>query len=159
MNQMASGPIKSWTALVISVHVICRTQKLLMSQKLIGKILHCKLHRYTAPEVLDLYYNRMKKEDRISYTEKIDIWSIGVILYLMFSSDYPFHTDDDIRGKKLEFRGIEWLYVTDESKKFIGRMLQRNVSIRSTVQELLLDDWFDASTIDKAQKIMGETLP
>lgn len=97
---------------------------------------------YIAPEVLNG-----------SYTEKCDVWSLGVILYILLSGYPPFNgpTDDDILSAvlkgKFSFEFPEFKNVSDASKRLIKRMLTYNVRDRPTIDEVLLDPWFKAVDI------------
>ena len=73
---------------------------------------------YTAPEVL----NR-------SYGSKCDIWSLGVITYILLSGMAPFYgkTNDEIiqmikRGQ-FKFEGWIWLTISEQCKNFIRTLL------------------------------------
>lgn len=92
---------------------------------------------YIAPEVLNGSYN-----------EKCDVWSFGVILYILLSGYPPFNgsTDDDILNAvlkgKFSFDFPEFKYVSNAAKNLIKKMLTINVKDRPNVEEVLADVWF-----------------
>ena len=82
---------------------------------------------YIAPEVLNGKYN-----------EKCDLWSVGVMLYIMLCGRPPFNgaTEDAIINKVKkavwEFRGEMWDNISPEAKDLIKRLMERNVDTRLT---------------------------
>ena len=95
---------------------------------------------YIAPEVLNN-----------SYDAKCDIWSSGVIFYILMCGYPPFNakTDDEIFKKILKgtfvFPDEEWKKVSPDAKKFIQRMLTVKPADRPNADELLKDPWFAVS--------------
>jgi calcium-dependent protein kinase len=91
---------------------------------------------YTAPEILQ---NR--------FSEKCDVWSCGVILYLMLCGTPPFNgeTDDDIYNQIIEARysmeGELWNDVSQASKDLVSKMLTRNPKKRISASEALCHPW------------------
>ena len=92
---------------------------------------------YIAPEVLQGDYN-----------EKCDIWSCGVILYILLCGYPPFNGDNDeeiyasILSGEFSFPEEEWNSVSDEAKNFIKKMLVKNPEERITALDSLQDIWF-----------------
>lgn len=91
---------------------------------------------YIAPEVL--------KKD---YNEKCDIWSCGVILYILLSGYPPFNgkTNEQIMKKVLEgsysFNKKEWNIISDKAKMLISKMLTYNSEKRISAVQALGDPW------------------
>ena len=80
---------------------------------------------YVAPEVL-------KRE----YTKSCDVWSIGVICYILLCGYPPFYGDSDneifesVRVGRYEFPSPEWDEVSQDAKDFINSLLQLTPSAR-----------------------------
>ncbi|KAL7068193.1 putative calcium-dependent protein kinase [Cryptosporidium serpentis] len=91
---------------------------------------------YIAPEVL-----------RKKYDEKCDVWSIGVILFILLSGYPPFggQTDQEILRKvergKYSFDSPEWKNVSEGAKDLVRQMLQYDPQKRITAQQALEHPW------------------
>jgi len=92
---------------------------------------------YVAPEVL-----------AGSYDTKCDIWSVGVILYMLLSGNPPFNGSSDIQiieaVKKgdFEINGGVWDEISPEAKDLVMRMLTHNPEQRVSAAEALNHPWF-----------------
>lgn len=91
---------------------------------------------------------------RGSYNCKADIWSIGVITYLLLSGESPFggiYEEDQIDFEcvrnnilccRLPFEPREiWDEVSCEAKKFVVRLLTDDPKRRPTAREAQQDEW------------------
>ena len=91
---------------------------------------------YIAPEVID------KK-----YDEKCDVWSLGVILYIMLCGLPPFNSRGEseiyekIKKLPVSFKGEVWNTVSDEAKLLIQKMLRKDPTTRIPISEVLSDPW------------------
>jgi len=87
---------------------------------------------YIAPEVLDGKYD-----------EKCDVWSIGVITFIILCGCPPFNGSDEqaildaIRVGKFQFKQKAWKTVSKESKDFIRKLLIRNPLNRLSAEQAL----------------------
>ena len=83
------------------------------------------------------------------YECEVDIWSIGVITFILLTGDAPFKGSNQtqirrqIREKDLNFEGPQWKTKSEESKDFILRALDRNQKTRWTAQQLLEHPWIE----------------
>ena len=89
---------------------------------------------YIAPEVLEKSYN-----------EKCDLWSCGVILYILLTAKPPFGGSDDEIIKKIK-RGVydesELNGRTKEVKDLIKHLLDMNPRTRYNAEQALKHDFF-----------------
>ncbi|MCQ2816192.1 MAG: protein kinase [archaeon] len=92
---------------------------------------------YIAPEVLSKNYN-----------EKCDIWSCGVILYILLGGKPPFYGKNDkeilnkIRNGKYTFPEKSFENVSEEAKDLINKCLTKNPSQRITAKEAMQHSFF-----------------
>jgi len=91
---------------------------------------------YVAPEVL-------KK----SYTEACDLWSLGVIVYMLLSGAPPFYGKNDeaikasIVNGEYNFPHELFRDVSDEAMAFISTLLSYNIEYRYTADQALTHPW------------------
>jgi len=91
---------------------------------------------YIAPDVL------RKKYDKAS-----DLWSVGVIAYILLCGYPPFNGADNcevydaVRKGRFQFPSADWSATSKESRDFIRCLLQRDPRKRMTVEEALNHPW------------------
>ena len=104
----------------------------------------CGSPTYVAPEVINVGYLRTQKEP---YDCKCDIWSLGVITYILLSGKMPFHgkmykeTFQKIVKNQWGFIGDIWDHVSAASKDFIKSMLTADPKLRPSATEALRHPW------------------
>ncbi|XP_058253144.1 myosin light chain kinase, smooth muscle-like [Hemibagrus wyckioides] len=80
-----------------------------------------------------------------------DMWSIGVICYILLSGESPFQGSTDVETLALvtaatwEFNP-EFEDITDEAKDFICKLLKKEKRERMSCEQSLAHLWMDAST-------------
>ncbi|XP_042507741.1 calcium-dependent protein kinase 29-like [Macadamia integrifolia] len=91
---------------------------------------------YVAPEVL-----------RRSYGKEIDVWSAGVILYILLSGVPPFWAEtekgifDAILEGELDLKSAPWPSISDSAKDLIKKMLTHDPQKRITAAQALEHPW------------------
>lgn len=95
----------------------------------------CGTPAYVAPEILT-----KKGYDGA----KVDVWSCGVILFVLTAGYLPFN-DPNLMAmyKKIykgEFRCPKWM--SPDLKRFLSRLLDTNPQTRITIDQILKDSWF-----------------
>ena len=93
---------------------------------------------YIAPEVING-----------SYDEKCDIWSCGVLLYILFCGTPPFNGNSrrevmsKIKKGAFTFKNRVWTVISAEAKDLIIKMLQLDPDKRPSCREVLSHPWFN----------------
>jgi calcium-dependent protein kinase len=107
---------------------------------------------YIAPEVL-------KK----NYTEKCDVWSIGVILYILLCGYPPFNGANDKQIIEAVLRGKytldepEWEDISEEAKDLVRKMLEYDPAKRISAAEALQHKWIKLHTqSEKVEKQLAK---
>ncbi|KAJ6893037.1 calcium-dependent protein kinase-like [Populus alba x Populus x berolinensis] len=99
---------------------------------------------YVAPEVL-----------RRSYGKEIDIWSAGVILYILLSGVPPFWAEnekgifDAILQGDIDFESDPWPSISNSAKDLVRRMLTQDPKKRITSAQVLEHPWIKEGGADK----------
>ncbi|GFQ03923.1 calcium-dependent protein kinase 10 [Phtheirospermum japonicum] len=108
---------------------------------------------YMAPEVL-----------KRNYGPEVDIWSAGVILYILLCGVPPFWAETEqgvalaiLRGV-IDFKREPWPQVSESAKSLVRQMLEPDPEKRFTAQQVLGKDMFTLMDTDDDEKITYEEL-
>lgn len=114
----------------------------------------CGTPAYVAPEILR----------NQPYGPEVDIWSIGVICYVLLAGYPPFYDEDmkklfrKIKDGRYHFHQEHWSDKSDESMDIIKRMLCVDVKDRWTAKQLLTHPWIQTEDEELANRNIDGTL-
>lgn len=120
----------------------------------------CGTPHYFAPEVIHTFRDR--DVTSAGYGKQADMWSLGVILYIMLSGIPPFEEDglyEQILEGKYEFDVREWTTVSPEAKELVRRLMTVNPKDRLTIHEACEHRWFRFAAPSSCQSPRVATRP
>lgn len=124
----------------------CATPKSLKTQ--------CGTPGYVAPEILE----------GIAYDSQADMWSLGVIVYILLGGYPPFIEQNQrdlfrkIRKGEYEFHEEYWGQVSQDAKDMISSLLTVDPDSRSTAKGALASNWVTGDDAALAGKDLGVNL-
>lgn len=107
----------------------------------------CGSPGYVAPEVLT----------QDSYDKSVDMWSLGVIIYILLCGFPPFYADTPpelfkkIMEVKYDFDDPAWDDVSAAAKNVIRNLLVKDPAKRWTAKQCLADSWVQGRTVGTKQ--------
>jgi len=105
----------------------------------------CGTPSYVAPEILADTKHR-------KYTKAVDVWSLGVVLYIclcgfppfsdeLYSRDFPYTLSQQIRSGRFDYPSPYWDSVGDSALDLIDSMLVVDPERRFTIDDCLSHPW------------------
>jgi len=97
----------------------------------------CGTPGYVAPEVLNAE----------GYDKEVDMWSIGVITYILLCGFPPFYSEsvpevfEQIMKAEFDYPEEYWADISENAKDFINSLLVVDVSKRMTARQTLEHKW------------------
>jgi serine/threonine protein kinase len=89
------------------------------------------------------------------HTQKADIWSLAIAMYVMATADSPYGADDDEhlydqieRGELTFAKGID-----ADVERMVRAMTKMNPNERPTIDEIFQDPFFDDMRVEPTKKI------
>ena len=106
---------------------------------------------YMAPEMIDG-----------SSHPQSDIWSVGIIVYLMLTGKYAFDAKKDenlydkIKNDEIDMEPLDESECSEEAKDFIKKCLKKNYQERMTTAECLEHAWINKFCIKKNSNLLND---
>jgi serine/threonine-protein kinase Chk2 len=112
----------------------------------------CGTPSYVAPEILEESKHRR-------YTRAVDIWSLGVVLYIclcgfppfsdeLYTRDNPYTLTQQIKQGRFDYPSPYWDSVGDPALDLIDRMLTVDVEKRFTITDCLAHPWMTQGLVN-----------
>lgn len=114
----------------------------------------CGTPGYVAPEIL--------RGD--PYRNEVDIWSLGVICYVLLAGYPPFYDDDQrnlfkkIKEANYHFHADYWSAISTDVQDLIRKMLTLDQKLRWTAKQLLSHPWITAGDAELASHDLSNSL-
>ena len=121
----------------------------------------CGTPSYVAPEILENSRHR-------KYTRAVDVWSLGVVLYIclcgfppfsdeLWTEERPFTLSQQIKMGHFDYPSPYWDSVGDPALDLIDRMLTVDVDQRITIDECLEHPWITQKNVTASDSTDGLT--
>lgn len=101
----------------------------------------CGTPGYVAPEILN----------ESAYGKEVDLWSVGVILYILLCGFPPFYSDHtselyaQIKNGEYEFPDPYWSEISMAAKDLVRKLLQVDPNRRLTADQALQHPWISGN--------------
>ena len=109
---------------------------------------------YIAPEVLSR-----------NYSEKCDMWSCGVIMYILLTGKPPFGGINDeeillkVKKGKFDLAKYPWGVISNEAKDLIKKLIEVDPTKRLSAEDALQHPWFELTKLKAVDNMVNTIDP
>lgn len=92
---------------------------------------------------------------------EVDVWSLGVILYVMLCGKVPFD-DESVRDLQLKIKEADYsinVTLSPPAIELINRIIVSDPAHRMTISEVLNSDWVNMNYQSKVENYLGKRFP
>ncbi|XP_065674988.1 serine/threonine-protein kinase H1-like [Hydra vulgaris] len=113
----------------------------------------CGTPQYLSPE-------QIKQK---TYNNKVDMWSLGVVVYVMLCGRLPFNSENIVQLHEKITSSIQsykreiWNNVSSNAKVFINKLLEKNPEIRLNSEEASREPWIGNMPIIQSKVLLPTT--
>lgn len=117
----------------------------------------CGTPFYVAPDIL------LATEDS-GYGPEVDMWAVGILIYILLSGRLPFSGEDDqelfknICDGDLVWKSPQFDTVSDEAKDIISHLIVVDPSVRYSAKVALTHPWISSNTTTPLHNTVGTGL-
>jgi len=105
---------------------------------------------YMAPEIVII---RNEDYEGAGYGRPVDVWALGICLYVLLSGVHPYQQADDEKMLDMIERGVwpgwksavTWAKISDDAKDLVRNMMNPNSKERLTVNACLEHPWIQGN--------------
>jgi len=108
----------------------------------------CGTPQYLAPEVLGKHAAASSGLNSEGYDKSVDLWSLGVILYVLLSGAQPFPNSEDGRNvmafvmeAKYSFPSKQWSGVSPSAVDLVKRLMCKDPQHRINIEQAMEHPW------------------
>ena len=110
----------------------------------------CGTPMYLAPEIIRPILRKGNLQNHVRLGTQVDLWSCGVVLYMLLSGYPPFQTKGnasiiellkDIDNVAYDFSDPVWECVSDDAMSMVEGLLEADPAKRLTAEEALRHPW------------------
>ena len=99
-----------------------------------------------------------------AYGSEVDLWALGVIMFILLAGYHPFdpggNADDNLLEKRVRlmdwgFKGPEWKHVSRDAKNLIRKLLDIDPQKRASIHDVLNSKWVSGGAASAAPLAEG----
>uniref|UniRef100_A0A7S3JQ70 Protein kinase domain-containing protein n=1 Tax=Aureoumbra lagunensis TaxID=44058 RepID=A0A7S3JQ70_9STRA len=114
----------------------------------------CGTPGYVSPEIL-ITSSKKKQGDFSGYGQECDLWSLGVILFILLCGYPPFYDENNavifklIKTGDYAFASPYWDNISDGAKHLVSRLLTVDVKKRISASQVFEHPWMKTAQVSK----------